>query len=101
LLLVLALSFCKFARGIWTALSNYYACGCKLETEVYVCDQFVADVIGNGNTSNLCMMSVMGEDLLSASLADDCEPDYCDPVQRQGLIERLESYADAELVYTR
>jgi len=47
------------------------------------------------------LLSVMGEDMLSASLADDCEPDYCDPVQRLGLIERLESYADAELVYTR
>jgi hypothetical protein len=43
----------------------------------------------------------MGEDLLSASLADDCEPDYCDPIQRLELIEKLESYADAEQVYTR
>ena len=59
----------------------------------------VADVIGN--TAILCMLSVMGEDLLSASLADDCEPDYCDPAQRLGFIETLESYADAELVYTR
>jgi hypothetical protein len=43
----------------------------------------------------------MGEDFLSGNFADESEPDYCDPLQRLELIEKLESYADAELIYTR